>query len=270
VRKGSNRYPFQEGDIFLVRTTGKEYGVRGIWVFRRQERVKEETEVPWDGAEYDLILHFEPLILEFAQEFSEEFTGKSKYSEKVKINALRIAGSVIRLSNSEIKVYVEAILKEKKDELGQKAEYLGKKIVISEFLKEMVSDAKKTREKKIEKNQRLLYAIEDLVGDPINFRGMVYAPMNEAGVILLFSKIMDDLGIFYESSPSKGIDMIGRMRTEKGLKRIFIEFEFNSKNFVTHKHDPKLCDLIVCWEHDWKDCPLEVFSLKDIISTLTP
>jgi hypothetical protein len=43
----------------------------------------------------------------------------------------------------------------------------------------------------------------------------------------------------------------------------------NSKNFVTHKNDPKLCDLIVCWEHDWKDCPIEVISLKDIIEHLS-
>jgi len=77
---------------------------------------------------------------------------------------------------------------------------------------------------------------------------------------------MDELGIFYESSPSKGIDMVGRRRTDKGLKRVFIEFEFNSRNFVTHKHDPKLCDILVCWEHDWKDCPIkEVLVLKDLI-----
>jgi len=31
---------------------------------------------------------------------------------------------------------------------------------------------------------------KDLVRDPINFRGMVYAPMNEAGVILL---LLDDI-----------------------------------------------------------------------------
>ena len=28
------------------------------------------------------------------------------------------------------------------------------------------------------------------------------------------------------------------------------------------------CDLIVCWIHDWKDCPLEVRELKTAIEQL--
>jgi hypothetical protein len=30
-----------------------------------------------------------------------------------------------------------------------------------------------------------------------------------------------------------------------------------------HKHDPKHCDIIICWEHDWQDCPNEVICLKE-------
>jgi len=93
--------------------------------------------------------------------------------------------------------------------------------------------------------------------------------MNEAGVILLFSKVMSDLGIFYESTPLVGFpDMIGRRRTEKGLEKVFIEFEFRSRNFVLHKHDPKMCDIIVCWEHDWSECPIEVIQLNEVIEQL--
>jgi hypothetical protein len=47
-----------------------------------------------------------------------------------------------------------------------------------------------------------------------------------------------------------------------------IEFEFCSSNFREHGHDPAGCDLIVCWEHDWPDCPLEVIELRSIIATL--
>jgi hypothetical protein len=91
----------------------------------------------------------------------------------------------------------------------------------------------------------------------------------KAGVILLFSKVMGDLGIFYESTPSIGFpDMIGRRRTNRGLEKVFIEFEYASKNFLHHKHDPKMCDLVVCWEHNWPDCPLEVIALKEVIEQL--
>ena len=47
-----------------------------------------------------------------------------------------------------------------------------------------------------------------------------------------------------------------------------IEFEYNSKNFLEHGHNPDECDIIVCWEHNWKDCPLEVIELREIIKDL--
>jgi hypothetical protein len=111
-------------------------------------------------------------------------------------------------------------------------------------------------------------SLKDVVGEPINFRGFVYAPLNEAGVILLFSRVMDDLGIIYESSPPTFPDMVARRRTAKGYERVYIEFEFKSSNFIKHGHDPSKCDIIVCWEHDWRECPIEVIELKEIVRRL--
>ncbi|MGE0640859.1 MAG: hypothetical protein AB7G12_13820 [Thermoanaerobaculia bacterium] len=47
-------------------------------------------------------------------------------------------------------------------------------------------------------------------------------------------------------------------------KRIRIEFEFRSRNFRQHRHDPKKCDWIVCWIHDWPAVPphLRVVELR--------
>jgi len=36
------------------------------------------------------------------------------------------------------------------------------------------------------------------------------------------------------------------------------------------KLQPKECDLIVCWEHDWTECPIEVLELKEAIRRLPP
>ncbi|HKV95245.1 MAG TPA: hypothetical protein VJW20_22055 [Candidatus Angelobacter sp.] len=36
-----------------------------------------------------------------------------------------------------------------------------------------------------------------------------------------------------------------------------MSFEYESKNFVLHGHDPKKC-VIVCWRHNWKECPAEI------------
>jgi hypothetical protein len=45
-------------------------------------------------------------------------------------------------------------------------------------------------------------------------------------------------------------------------KQIAIEFELRSKNFITHKHDPNKCDLIICWKDNWKECPEHIDVLE--------
>jgi len=101
-----------------------------------------------------------------------------------------------------------------------------------------------------------------IVGDLINFRGLVYAPINENGVIFLFGKVADDLNMYIEEIKPGYPDCIGRRYNGKGWERVAIEFEYRSSNFKQHKHDPKECDIIICWENDWKDCPLEIIELK--------
>jgi hypothetical protein len=45
-----------------------------------------------------------------------------------------------------------------------------------------------------------------------------------------------------------------------------IEFEYRSRNFAAHRHDPGGCDPIVCWVHDWPDCPIEVLELRQAMA----
>ncbi|MBM4241369.1 MAG: hypothetical protein FJ150_06895 [Euryarchaeota archaeon] len=107
-----------------------------------------------------------------------------------------------------------------------------------------------------------------IVGDLINFRGMVYAPLNENGVIFLFGKVMEDLNMYVEEIKPGFPDCIGRRFNGRGWELVRIEFEFKSSNFVAHEHNPRNCDIIVCWEHDWPECRLEVIELKDVIKGL--
>jgi len=109
---------------------------------------------------------------------------------------------------------------------------------------------------------------KSIVGDLINFRGLVYAPVNENGVIFLFGKVADDLNMYIEEIKPGFPDCVGRRYVGKGWERINIEFEFKSSSFVQHSHDVKKCDLIICWEHDWNDCPIEVIELKSEIQGL--
>ena len=103
-------------------------------------------------------------------------------------------------------------------------------------------------------------------GGILGVRGIVYEPINEQGVILLFAALCHDLGFMIEGIRSGFPDALLRRKNSKGTwNSCHAEFEFKSSNFKLHKHNPKQCDLIICWEHDWSDCPLEIISLKERI-----
>ena len=267
LRERAHHPRFDAGDIFLVRRTGREYGVMGIWSFSKEKEVISQDEVPWHDANYKWLLSLKALV-DFQTPVSEEFTGLSKFSEKVQINAMRLAGSVVQLTLTEIKNYFESILTEKAVECSTEVVYQGEKRKVKEILNDIVS-AQKAEQRTIAPSPKPR-GRGTLTGEPINFRGIVYAPLNEAGVVLLFSKVMDDLGIIYESSPPSGFDMVGRIQTDKGYELKYFEFEYQSSNFKQHGHDSSLVDYIVCWEHDWKTCPedMEVIELSELIKNL--
>jgi hypothetical protein len=93
---------------------------------------------------------------------------------------------------------------------------------------------------------------------------MEYAPMNELGVVFLFSHISKRLQFRIVEIRPQFPDCLAYRRVGDTEKRCRIEFEFRSSSFRAHKHNPARCDIIVCWHHDWPDAPsaLEVIELK--------
>lgn len=86
-------------------------------------------------------------------------------------------------------------------------------------------------------------------------------PENESGVVGLFCRYMNRMGFKSCRIISKFPDCIAIR--DDGTK-LRIEFEYKSRNFWRHGHDWKRCDMIVCWEHDWVECPLPVIEMKKI------
>jgi len=113
------------------------------------------------------------------------------------------------------------------------------------------------------KNRRATF-----VGEPINFRGMVYAPINEQGVVFLFGKIHDEIGIKVEAVRTDFPDVTIRRFNGRAWVSERAEFEYRSSHFLQHGHDLDKADIIICWINDWPDCPLEVIELKAIIEQL--
>jgi len=106
-------------------------------------------------------------------------------------------------------------------------------------------------------------------GVPILCGALVFAPTTENGVLFLFGAVADKLGFLVlrvqqEFPDIEAMRMVGKDK----LQRVRIELEQESKNFLKHGHDPNGCDLIVCWEHSWAECPLEVIELRKVISNL--
>lgn len=94
-----------------------------------------------------------------------------------------------------------------------------------------------------------------------NRYGLIYEPVCEDEVIFLFAKIHKLIGFNYVTIFRQGYPDCTAIN-KKGFN-IRIEFEYCSSRFEIH--DPNGCDLVVCWEHDWKECPVKVISLKDFI-----
>jgi hypothetical protein len=92
---------------------------------------------------------------------------------------------------------------------------------------------------------------------------LICAPVNEAGVIFLFGAMAEGMGFQMLRIQAEYPDGEAlRTMAENRLQRVKIEFEYESRNFLMHLHPVDGADLIVCWRHNWPECPLEVLELK--------
>jgi hypothetical protein len=105
------------------------------------------------------------------------------------------------------------------------------------------------------------------LGDPLATGCMCHAPLNEQGVVLQFGALAERLGFRVMSVRQAFPDCVALRRT--GLaswQPLRIEFEYESRSFEQHGHDPAGCDLIVCWRDNWEACPLPVLELRRELS----
>ena len=126
-----------------------------------------------------------------------------------------------------------------------------------------------TRTATIPRSPRL--ADRPTYGDPIDFRGLRHEPVNEDGVVFLFGMVARELGYLVEAVQAGFPDCEAKRQIAPGKwQQVRIEFEFESRNFREHGHPPEGCDIIVCWRHNWSECPanLEVVELASLIRTL--
>jgi hypothetical protein len=112
---------------------------------------------------------------------------------------------------------------------------------------------------------------EQFYGEPIDFRGLRHAPINEQGVVFLFAMVSRELGFNIESVQQGFPDCEGKYLYDSKNNlwaKARIEFEYKASNFEQHSHDFNQCDFIVCWMNDCPNCPIDVIELKTEILKL--
>jgi len=104
-------------------------------------------------------------------------------------------------------------------------------------------------------------------GPPMWPGPLAYAPVNEMGVVFLFGWLAPHLGYVVHGLQPEFPDCEAMRRVgENSWQLVKAEFEYESRNFLKHMHDVKGCDLIICWKHNWPECPLEVLELRKAVS----
>jgi hypothetical protein len=102
-------------------------------------------------------------------------------------------------------------------------------------------------------------------GYPLIPAGLLHAPTNEIGVVYLFGVMTNQLGMVVTRLQTEFPDCEVMREVETGRwQRLNAEFEYESRNFLLHQHDPDKCDMIICWVHNWPECPehIEVLELS--------
>ncbi len=107
-------------------------------------------------------------------------------------------------------------------------------------------------------------------GTPMNRAPLAHAPTNELGVVYLFGTMARELGYIVTLLQAEFPDCEALREVQPGRwQRVRIEFEYESRNFLKHGHRTDGCDMIICWVHNWPECPLEVLELKSAVRGLT-
>jgi len=107
-----------------------------------------------------------------------------------------------------------------------------------------------------------------LFGDKVHFKSLSCAPVNELGVVYLFGVLHETFDFKIESIQAGFPDCIARRKIGPNRwEEVRIEFEYDSRSFKTHGHDPTAVDMIVCWKHNWPGCPdgIEIVELSTLL-----
>ena len=154
---------------------------------------------------------------------------------------------------------------------ARKEKIQGKWKDVMEMIGEQASEGRKVKVRASHGRSRKQDIFQDrpLYGPLMHLPEMVHEPLNELGVVFAFGMVARRLGFSVLRFQSAFPDCEALREVVRGqLQRMKLEFEYESRNFLRHGHKIDGCDAIVCWKHNWKECPLEVIELSKEIAKI--
>ena len=105
--------------------------------------------------------------------------------------------------------------------------------------------------------------------EPLSAVRMLFSPVDEMGVVALFSMYHRELGFPYFLKIQSGFPDATVVDSKGNVKNI--EFELFASNFKEHNHDPDKCDVLVCWEDNLNEddglrSKIKIIALKEKLS----
>lgn len=86
---------------------------------------------------------------------------------------------------------------------------------------------------------------------------IMFKPTNEQGLIVYFAQKAAEHGWEFVKVGTEFPDAVLIINGEEWR----VEFEFLASNFLMHQHDPRKCDLIICWENDYPKSALPILAI---------
>jgi hypothetical protein len=143
---------------------------------------------------------------------------------------------------------------------------------VLEMVSRKLSDAERTAARpKREPRRKPLYKDRPVYGAPLLMPELAYEPITEDMVIFLFGALARKLGfLVYRIQPGYPDCQAAREMAKGQWQDVDIEFEVESRNFLKHRHNKNGCDMIVCWKHNWPECPknIEVLELSRFVGQI--
>ena len=221
-----------------IKLSRKKFAFKGKAINKKKPNLTKEYVI----AEEDIIVE-EDIV---AEEVAEEKVDAKKATKK---------------DADAIKAAAEKAAKEDADAIKAAAEKAAKEKIVEP----PISPSKQSQ-------KGIADTIKDDIaefGELIDFRGLRHAPINQNGVIFLFGMVSNELGLMVEAIHAAFPECEAKRHVgENRYQRVRIKFEYKSSNYMSHGYDPAGADMIVCWVHDWHDCPLEVLELQIAIDKL--